>query len=495
MPKVDHHAAAPAIGSGMRKSARPIHRILLLLVAAAIAWGAFAFGAVYPWAFTPLALVCALTGVVSMLIELRGRPRMGALSASLGLIALAIALQLAPLSQPMISWISPGTDAFLTRYDLRYIYAQTPELPPHPMSIAPDKTRVALGLYSALAVFLLGTSRLISVVGARPIARIIVGLGVILAIVGVIQGALTADVRLPLIYGFWKPQYEARPFGPFVNPNHFGGWMLMALPVAFALLFDEVMRMIKSGGAGDSRQARMGGLVVLAFAPIIMGLSLLMTRSRTAAAAFGIGAVLMGWTVFRRQKTALGKSITAAVLLAFVVGTFAWAGLDSSVGKFMNKQQQNESASGRLGAWADTMNIIRDFPVAGSGLDTYGIAMIVYQTGSRQLQFQETHNDYLQLASEGGLLVGIPILVAICVFMRDVRWRFVEAPKDGTTYWLRVGATIGLVSIALQSVLEFSLQMPGNAALFVVLAAIALHQSPNLRRVSSGSHAAIARDA
>jgi hypothetical protein len=36
--------------------------------------------------------------------------------------------------------------------------------------------------------------------------------------------------------------------------------------------------------------------------------------------------------------------------------------------------------------------------------------------------------------------------------------------------------------MALQSVVEFSLQMPGIAVLFVVLCAIALHEAPHVER-------------
>ena len=36
----------------------------------------------------------------------------------------------------------------------------------------------------------------------------------------------------------------------------------------------------------------------------------------------------------------------------------------------------------------------------------------------------------------------------------------------------------GLLSMALRETVEFSLQMPGNTALFVVLCAIALHEPP-----------------
>jgi hypothetical protein len=44
---------------------------------------------------------------------------------------------------------------------------------------------------------------------------------------------------------------------------------------------------------------------------------------------------------------------------------------------------------------------------------------------------------------------------------------------------------MGLLAIALQSVVEFSLQLPGNAVMFVVLCAAALHRSP---REPSASH-------
>jgi len=45
-----------------------------------------------------------------------------------------------------------------------------------------------------------------------------------------------------------------------------------------------------------------------------------------------------------------------------------------------------------------------------------------------------------------------------------------------------MGAVIGLVAIALQSIAEFSLQMPGNAALFAVVAGLAIHDGRRLIR-------------
>jgi hypothetical protein len=43
-------------------------------------------------------------------------------------------------------------------------------------------------------------------------------------------------------------------------------------------------------------------------------------------------------------------------------------------------------------------------------------------------------------------------------------------------WWLRAGAVTSLLAIACQETVEFSLQMPGNAALFAIVCAIALHR-------------------
>jgi O-antigen ligase len=327
------------------------------------------------------------------------------------------------------------------------------------------------------------------VLTVKRISRWLIAFGAALALIGIVQRGLTAGELQPLIYGFWRPQFESETFGPFVNPNHFAGWMLMTLPVALAAFLDLVLRMVESAPDEGSRfsaltSPQIGAALFLGIACLVMGLSLLMTRSRSALAAFALGSVMAGWVVFRRQARGKARLAVAGSALVLFFGTVAWAGLDTIVTKF-TEPQGRKSFAARMGAWRDTVSIIRDFPLAGSGLDTYGTAMNLYQTGSRERHFQEAHNDYLQLAAEGGLLVGIPVLVTIGFFIRDVRRRFREAPKHGTTYCLRVGAVVGLISIALQSLVEFSLQMPGNAALFALLAGVAIHQSPNLTGFSS----------
>jgi hypothetical protein len=50
-----------------------------------------------------------------------------------------------------------------------------------------------------------------------------------------------------------------------------------------------------------------------------------------------------------------------------------------------------------------------------------------------------------------------------------------QSDVAGTSWWLRRAAVAAIVAIGLQETVEFSLQMPGNAALFAVVCALALH--------------------
>ena len=103
--------------------------------------------------------------------------------------------------------------------------------------------------------------------------------------------------------------------------------------------------------------------------------------------------------------------------------------------------------------------------------------MLLQEFEKATAHYIEAHNDYLQLLVEGGWLVTVPALVLLVLFVREVHRRFREGRDDRTGYWIRLGAVTGLVAIACQEVVEFSLQMPGNAALFVLLCAVAVRKA------------------
>jgi O-antigen ligase len=128
----------------------------------------------------------------------------------------------------------------------------------------------------------------------------------------------------------------------------------------------------------------------------------------------------------------------------------------------------------RLTIWHDTLPVLRDFWLTGTGVGTFLTSMGVYQRSSPGAIFNQAHNHYLQIAAEGGLLVGIPAVLALWAFSR-AGWDSLSGDRSGM-YWIRAGAAAGLCGVAIQSVWETGLTVPANAALAAVLAAILIHQ-------------------
>jgi O-antigen ligase len=266
-----------------------------------------------------------------------------------------------------------------------------------------------------------------------------------------------------------------------VNKNHFAGWMLMALPLVLGRIggaFAHAMR----GRELSVRQRILwlsspdaSRILLWIAAAFLMALSLILTMSRSGMGVGALIAMASALGMLRATKTQ-GRRIGGLTLLAvLVVGVVAWAGPDVIAARF---SAANWGQLGhRKGAWLDALDIARRYPLAGTGFNTYGVATLFYQRHDLFWHYAQAHNDYLQLAAEGGLLLVLPAAACVVVFSMAVRRRFREDPSV-SVYWLRAGAVTGLLAIALQDMVDFSLQMPGNAFLFAVIFGISLHRAP-----------------
>lgn len=462
----------------------PLSRALTIAIFVSIAWGAFAFGSVYSWASAPLRVACFAIGLAALMVNARGGVNWR-ITASVVAIALACGLQLTPLPPAILQWISPATDHLLRQYDVAYANGIAGG---HPLSIDPVSTWRGLTFLGCFGLLLIGLARILTRREVCRIAALITGLGTLLALGAIAQRATSAGQ----VYGFWQPLMPGTPFGPFLNRNHFAGWMLMALPLTVGLFCGMVARSMSQRGRTDgtvftdnSWRRRVlwfsspsaSRVILVGFAVVSMALSLVLSMSRLGLCGFVMALLLAGWFVKRNQVMRTHRAVAGAYAVLLVVGSVASlrVGLDQSIARFTDPGARD--LGGRLPIWSDTARIIRDFPLSGTGLNTYGTATLFYQTTLPDEHLREAHNDYLQLAAEGGLLLGIPIAAALALLAREVYQRFRDASDELSVYWIRTGAVTGLVAIGLQSIGEFSLQMPGNASLFAVLCAIAIHKS------------------
>lgn len=450
-----------------------------------IAWGVLAFGAEYPWAYAPLLIFAVTTGALGLAAPGGARSELRPVVLPLALVLAVVGLQLIPLPAPVLAILSP---ARLFHDYPALIAATIPSAPgaepaaadgPWPLSISPARTLLGAAFLAGLALFFAGSCRALAVVRASAVARGVIAVGLIVALIAIVQAASDS----PRVYGFWWPRKVASPpAAPLINENHLAGWLVMAFSMAAAYLCSGFAGGRFGPGVRGRRRVRWlasreGSLTVLAaLSAFVIAVAVIVTGSVSGIAGFLVACLVLSRCLTRRAPDAPAPVLLRIALIALPVGAIAWVGFDVVGGEFAAASWSD--IGGRVPIWQDTLRIVRDFPVTGTGWNTYGIAMLAYQTGRPGLHVVEAHSEYLQIAAEGGLLVGLPILFAVFAFIRLVRSRFQEAADDLRIYWLRVGAVAGLLALAVQSLVDFSLQMPGNAVLFSLLMAIAAHRAP-----------------
>ena len=103
-----------------------------------------------------------------------------------------------------------------------------------------------------------------------------------------------------------------------------------------------------------------------------------------------------------------------------------------------------------------------------------------------QSYYDHAHNDYAEFATELGLpafaLLGLGVVLSLGAALRAQRLR-----HDPLMRGIGFGAGMGLVALLIHSTVDFNLQIPANAALFVVLMAlgwISLHLGRGQRGAS-----------
>ena len=345
-----------------------------------------------------------------------------------------------------------------------------------PLSIDPASGRVSLALGIAMLLLFLSARTVFARGGVRLCVRAIAGLGLVLAAVGISQH-LTAPRLL-----YWTfPTRSATPFGPYMNHSDFATWLVMALPLTVGYLIARLQSRRTHGGlpaamaeAFDNTAMWLTTAIGLMAAGLVVGLS----RSGLVAAGAGLGAL---WVLSAARMRRQGRAWLLAGFGAIALIAAAYANTNAISARVSETIQRG--LGGRSAIWRETLPMISDFWLTGVGPGAYERGMIVYQQSPRVVYFNHAHDEYLQIAAEGGLLLALPALVVAVAGAWRIR-RCLAADRS-PIYWVRAGAVGGLVAVAVQSLWETGLRVPANGLLFAVVAAIALHELQDGRMAGS----------
>jgi O-antigen ligase len=120
----------------------------------------------------------------------------------------------------------------------------------------------------------------------------------------------------------------------------------------------------------------------------------------------------------------------------------------------------------------DTWHIFLDHPVVGTGLGTLQQVFPPYDTLYDGRIVNHSHNDYLELLAEAGILGALCAAGFLVVLLLE-SLKGLENLGSSFNSALNLSGLVGCCGILVHSLVDFNLHIPANALLFLVAAHLA----------------------
>jgi tetratricopeptide (TPR) repeat protein len=331
----------------------------------------------------------------------------------------------------------------------------------------------------------------------RVIILPIITTGAVIALLGIAERAWwngrilwfyqPADWNGPLLID------SPRASGPFVNPDHFANYLALSLPLAVAgALFPAFI-------LPAPRRERFNSRLLFGCAATLMLIGAALSLSRGGWLAICVGVTTTLAMCFRKtsdlalatpRRPGLGAVPRAIVTFAMMAGLTLYViggPARSTVGTRMITTSASDF-SARVGAWQETLTMIRDFPVFGVGAGAWPEIFPHYQPPpeSHYHFFRTAENDYLQFVAENGIAGLIMMLGLVMLMTRAVAAAAARMPAE--RWPLFAGLLGGLGAGLVQEFVDSSLHIPANALLFTVLLALLLRVALLTEPGEGGAH-------
>jgi O-antigen ligase len=334
-----------------------------------------------------------------------------------------------------------------------------------PHTVEPHTT----GLYFLLAA---GYAALIlSVVHGFRSRRQLYRLVVLVIVFGVFESLYGLIQSLGGVHYIWAvPFADNRAHGTLMNPNHYALLLNLAIAVGVGYLYTRSIRLLGGKQLKLRRVLRMPDSARLAW--IVVWLALIgfgvfasLSRMGTIAMFVCLGGMLAAGRLAEGGKL---KAVMVFSVLFAIVGLGLYVGIEGLVERYTILAQSGERD--RIPIWRDAWPMVSTTLWFGKGLGSFMWTFPAYETVEPDIPAMYAHNDYLEIVAEIGI-VGFALLIwAVMVCWRSARRNLLA--KDHLVRGIGL-ATLGvLAATAIQEITDYSLYIPGVAAMFILLIAL-----------------------
>jgi O-antigen ligase len=239
------------------------------------------------------------------------------------------------------------------------------------------------------------------------------GVGALAALQGIYQFLFQIGPEEFVLFGRFM-----RAYGTFEQPNPYGGYLGLTLPLAAGLVLAWVVPM--------GRRISTKWLVWAGGTGALMALALVMSWSRGAWLGIGAALGVMIIAVLARSGRAAVLSMVFAVLLVYMLLAGGISVLPQSlVQRFadfvpylgvtdvrgVEVTDANFAVLERMAHWQAALGMWADHPWLGIGIGNYEVAYAEYALPQWSLPLGHAHNYYLNIGAEAGLIGLLAYLV------------------------------------------------------------------------------------
>ena len=358
---------------------------------------------------------------------------------------LLVLVQLVPL--PPAIWAAlPGRDFVESGFVLLGM-----PLPSLPVSLSIyDTLGSALTLLPPLAL-LVGMLRLRAWSSGWMLLAVILGAAISIML-GIFQVSSGGDGS----FYFYERTNLGVAVGMFANGNHFATLLLATLPLVAALATARWRSATKQQDRALIVALGLAAGAVLAFGILINRSSAMLLIGPPVAAATAM-------LIFRLSSRRIRQGLVAIALL------LAMAAAGVFIARDVPAWGIGASIETRADYWAKSLAAAKDHALTGSGFGTFSQVYRQYEDPSAvdRWYVNHAHNDYLELAVEGG----IPAVILVVIFLWWWAGKGREAWMSPTALEQK-GALVATAAILLHSVVDYPLRTAGIAGVFAVCLAL-----------------------
>ncbi|MBT3296508.1 MAG: O-antigen ligase family protein [Verrucomicrobia bacterium] len=490
------------------KTQRVLHGTARWLAVAAVILSPWLFGSAEPWAYLVISAIAGLASIIWLFaVAASPQPEFNRpLFSLLLLLLIAITvLQLVPLPRAVVAAANPYSATLTDSANLAFARmavgeGEGPAALGYSLSLSPGATWRSVWLlvaYVGVLLVLINTCRhwrhMVAIATAVAIS------GFFMALVALVHRFSGADE----ILWIHEPRYGGSIFGPFTNRNHFAAHMNMLFGVVLGLfLSSQHISEILSWPSWRERVAWLSSrsasrIALAAFAVVLIGGASCASASRGGMLSLSIGLASAAIIVSRRRSMGAPARLAIFGVSAMVVVAMLWLARDDVFRRLSEFSIIFNDPMGdyRTIATTDTLRLFLKAPLTGVGFGAFRHAYTLVQSPDLADRWLHAHNDWAQLLAEGGWLGTVTFIAAVVMFLRYVARHFEALSPRARLYVLGVG--VGLFTISLHSIVDYSLHKPANALLLCFLVAqgiLAIHLRERPRQRTSRPQHALLRN-